>query len=78
MAKNVVIRGVTYSEVPSVEIPLAEGEGTAKFHDTTGASMQPSDLRDGVTGFGANGPIVGTLKPAIISYDSETKILSIS
>ena len=78
MAKNVVIRGVTYSDVPAVQIPLAEGEGTAKFYDTTGANMQASDLRNGVTGFGANGEVVGTLNPAVISYDSDTKVLSIS
>lgn len=78
MAKNVVIRGVTYADVPSVEIPLADGEGTAKFLDTTGSNMQASDLRDGVTGFGPNGEVYGTLKPAIISYDSATKVLNIS
>ena len=34
MAKNVVINGVTYSNVPYVSIPMAEGQGSAKFVDT--------------------------------------------
>lgn len=34
MAQNVVINGVTYQNVPEVDIPLSGG-GTAKFLDTT-------------------------------------------
>lgn len=78
MAKNVIIRGVTYEDVPMVEIPLAEEVGTAKFYDTSSANMKATDLLYGVTGFGANGEVVGTLRPAIVSYDSDTKVLSIS
>lgn len=37
MAKNVKINSVVYAEVPQVSIPLAEGQGTAVFYDTTGA-----------------------------------------
>lgn len=33
MAQNVKINGVTYQNVPSVEIPYATGTGTAKFTD---------------------------------------------
>mgnify|MGYP000447064960 CR=1 FL=1 len=36
MAKNVKINSVVYAEVPQVSIPLAEGQGTAVFYDTTG------------------------------------------
>lgn len=38
MAKNVVIRGNTYSDCPEVDIPQAGG-GTAKFHDTSDATL---------------------------------------
>ena len=34
MAQNVVINGVTYQNVPEVDIPISGG-GTAKFMDTT-------------------------------------------
>lgn len=39
MAKNVLINGVTYSSVPSVEIPLAAGGGNAEFFDTSDATL---------------------------------------
>lgn len=47
MAKNVVINGVTYREVPYVNIPLAEGEGSAKFVDTGSGDAGAGDLRAG-------------------------------
>lgn len=39
MAKNVTINGVTYSNVPSVEIPLSAGSGNAEFFDTSDATL---------------------------------------
>lgn len=39
MAQNVIINGVTYSNVPSVEIPLSPGPGTAEFVDTSDATL---------------------------------------
>lgn len=38
MAQNVVINGVTYSNVPSVDIPKS-GSGTASFYDTSDATL---------------------------------------
>lgn len=38
MAQNVVINGVTYQDVPEVDIPKSGG-GTAKFTDTSDATM---------------------------------------
>lgn len=38
MAQNVVINGVTYSNVPEVDIPKSGG-GTAKFTDTSDATL---------------------------------------
>ena len=38
MAQNVIINGVTYNSVPEVDIPLSGG-GTAKFYDTSDATL---------------------------------------
>lgn len=54
MAQNVIINGVTYSNVPSVEIPKSGG-GTASFIDTSDATLDAgSKMLDGVTAY-ANG-----------------------
>ena len=58
MAQNVVINGVTYSDVPEVDIPKS-GSGTAKFYDTAAADVTSSDLLTGKTAFGANGSVSG-------------------
>jgi len=60
MAQNVIINGVTYSNVPEVDIPKSGG-GTAKFYDTTGANFSASDLLTGKTAFGASGSVSGSM-----------------
>ena len=60
MAQNVIINGVTYSNVPEVDIPKSGG-GTAKFYDTTGATAQASDVLAGKIVYGADGSVVGTM-----------------
>ena len=60
MAQNVVINGVTYSNVPEVDIPKSGG-GTAKFYDTAGADFSAADLLSGKTGFGASGSVSGSM-----------------
>lgn len=57
---SVVINGVTYSEVPEVDIPKSGG-GTAKFHDASQADVAASDVRNGVKFVGASGEDTGTL-----------------
>ena len=55
MAKNVVIRDVTYNSVPSVEIPLSGGGGNAVFVDTSDATLDSNaKMLSGVTAY-ANG-----------------------
>lgn len=55
MAQNVVIRSVTYQNVPSVEIPKSGGGGNAVFIDTSDATLNnASKLPSGVTAY-ANG-----------------------
>jgi len=58
MAQNVVINGVTYSNVPEVDIPKS-GSGTAKFYDTAGADITSADVLTGKTGFGPSGEVQG-------------------
>ena len=58
MAQNVVINGVTYSDVPEVDIPKS-GSGTAKFYDTSSADITSADVLAGKTGFGTSGAVQG-------------------
>lgn len=63
MAKNVVIRDVTYNSVPSVTIPLAAGGGNATFTDTSDATINTSlagMIGEGYTAYGSNGLVEGT------------------
>ena len=60
MAQNVIINGVTYANVPEVNIPKSGG-GTAKFFDTAGATASASDILTGKTAFGASGSVSGSM-----------------
>ena len=60
MAQNVVINGVTYSNVPEVDIPKSGG-GTAKFYDTAGADAASGDILSGKSAFGSSGEINGSM-----------------
>lgn len=61
MAKNVIINGVTYSDVPYVNIPLAAGEDDATFYDTSNANVTSADIRAGKTAYGASGAVQGSV-----------------
>lgn len=58
MAQNVIINGVTYQNVPEVDIPKSGG-GTAKFFDTASATVTSSDLLTGITAYGSSGSVSG-------------------
>lgn len=60
MAQNVIINGVTYSNVPEVDVPK-NGGGTAKFYDTSGANIAATDVLTGKTAFGASGSVSGSM-----------------
>lgn len=60
MAQNVIINGVTYANVPEVDIPKSGG-GTAKFYDTSGADIAAGDVLTGKTGFGSGGSVSGSM-----------------
>lgn len=73
MAQNVVINGVTYSDVPEVDIPKSGG-GTAKFYDTAAADISAGDVLTGKTAFGANGSVSGSMASnGSVSGEIETK-----
>ena len=58
MAQNVVINGVTYQNVPEVDIPKSGG-GTAKFYDTASADITSADVLTGKTAYGSGGEVSG-------------------
>lgn len=60
MARNVIINGVTYNDVPQVEIPLSGGGGNAVFYDTTGADARRGNVLSGKT-FYSNGLKTGSM-----------------
>lgn len=60
MAQNVIINGVTYSNVPEVDIPKSGG-GTAKFYDTSSADITSADVLAGKTGYGSSGSVSGSM-----------------
>ena len=60
MAQNVIINGVTYSNVPEVDIPKSGG-GTAKFYDTAAADVSASDVLSGKKFAGASGMDTGSM-----------------
>lgn len=62
MAKNVVIREVEYNAVPSVEIPLSSGTGTALFVDTSDATLSSAaQMLDSVTAYANGVKITGNI-----------------
>lgn len=75
---NVRVNGVTYSDVPSVSIPLSSGSGNASFFDTTPATATAADIVNGKVAFNSNGSVTGTLTQVSVSQNQTTKILTIS
>ena len=62
MAKNVVIREVTYQNVPKVEIPLSAGGGNAEFYDTSDATLDSGDkMLSGNTAYANGTKYTGTI-----------------
>ena len=61
MAQSVVINGVTYSNVPSVEIPKS-GSGTAEFFDTSDATLDSGGkMLSGNTAYANGTKYTGTI-----------------
>lgn len=76
--KNIVINGVTYNAVPSVQIPLAGGGGNAVFYETSDGTAAAAQIMSGYKAYGPNGEIVGQMTAVNVSQDGTTKIVTIS
>lgn len=61
MAQNVIINGVTYQNVPEVNIPKSGG-GTAKFLDTGDANAVAGEILDGKTAYVNGVKITGNIQ----------------
>ena len=61
MAKSVIINGVTYSDVPQVEIPLSSGSGNATFYDSSDADAAAGDVLSGKTFYKDGGKTTGSM-----------------
>ena len=60
MAQSVIINGVTYANVPEVDIPKSGG-GTAKFYDTAAADAAAGDILSGKVAYGSSGSVTGSM-----------------
>lgn len=62
MAKNVVINGVVYQNVPQVSIPLSGASGNAEFFDTSDATLDSGDkMLSGNTAYADGVKYTGTI-----------------
>ena len=56
MAKNVVIRGIVYSDCPQVDIPIYNSADIAHYYDTSDATISGGgEMLDGVTAYDGSG-----------------------
>ena len=75
---NIQINGVSYSDVPSIEVPNAGAPGTASFFDTSSSTATAGDIVSGKVAYNANGSVVGSLTQVSVSQNSTTKVVTIS
>ena len=61
MAQSVIINGVTYADVPEVDIPLSGG-GTAKFMDTSDADAVAGEILSGKKAYVNGAKITGNIQ----------------
>ena len=60
MAQNVIINGVTYQNVPEVNIPKSGG-GTAQFMDTSDANAAAGEILSGKTAYVNGTKLTGSI-----------------
>lgn len=62
MAKNVIINGVVYSDVPRVDIPLSGSNDTAQFYDTSDGTLNSGEkMLSGNTAYANGVKYTGTI-----------------
>ena len=61
MAENVKINGITYSSVPQICVPLADGSGNATFYDTSEDTAVAANVMAGIAAHTASGAIIGSM-----------------
>lgn len=62
MAKNVKINGITYAELPAVNIPLADNSGNnARFVDTDSGDAAAGDIRSGKKAWVDGAEVTGSM-----------------
>ena len=62
MAKDIVIRGITYDDTPGIEVPIENSQEKALFIDTSDATMTSgSQSLAGVTSYANGTKITGTI-----------------
>ena len=70
MAKDVVIRGVVYSDCPEVNIPINNSNEEARFIDVSDATLDNANkMLNGVTGYGGDGNLYTGNIPSKTSSD---------
>lgn len=79
MAQNVIINGVTYQNVPEVNIPKSGGGGTAKFMDTDDATASAADILASKTAYAGGTKLTGQIaSKAAATYTPTTSDQTIS
>lgn len=74
MAQDIVIRNNDYDDVPGIDVPKQNGQGNARFYDTSGANIAAGDIPEGKTGYGASGEVQGSMPVnGDVSGEIETK-----
>lgn len=61
MSVSVVINGVVYNAVPSVQIPRSDGNGNATFFETSSDSAVAGDILATKTAHGSSGAVTGSM-----------------
>lgn len=61
MAKSVIINGITYNDIPIVQIPLASESGNADFYDPSDADAVAGDVLSGKTFYKDGGKTTGSM-----------------
>ena len=79
MAQNVVINGVTYSNCPEVDIPK-QGGGTAKFMDTSDATLDTGNkMLSGASAYANGTKYSGSIQTlAAATYTPTTSDITIA